>query len=284
MPEGPECLRAADGLDAVLAGCQLTALITHPSGRYRSVPPKQSDSVRWPLYVDTVSCKGKLLIFDLTDATGMPLYAFSTLGMAGQWLTERPSAHLAFELTYLTKEGQAASIYYADQRHFGTFAFETDERAAAKRFNSIATGFYGRYVMEPQEFQQRLRRWGHDYLLKRLMDQKSLASQVGNYLVAEIFYALHLHPEVKCGQLSSEQATWLYEKAAALIRQAYESGTTRRPLEQPAKHKVCGSDALQLQVYKQDRDPLGHLVRHEDGVHKRTIHWVPELQTFGAPQ
>ena len=271
------------GLDTLLAGSRLTKIITYPSGRYRSTLPKQTDNVKWPLTVDAIACKGKLIIFDMTDSTGAVVYAFSTLGMAGQWLTEKPSSHLALELIFRRSDGSDGSIYYADQRHFGTFAFEHDERAALKRFNAIAAGFYGNYVLPLSDFQLRMKRWNHDYLLKRLMDQKSLASQVGNYLAAEIFYTMRLHPKAKCGDLSPDAVKKLYDTAASFIQRAYEGGTSRRPLEKPASGKVCGADVLQLQVYKQDRDPLNHVVHHDEGVHKRTIHWVPEVQTMGSP-
>jgi len=275
MPEGPECTQIANGLNRTLKGTTITSL-TVLGGRFVSTPPKQLSQVTFPLSVTQVYCKGKLIVFDFVDSSQTPLTAFSTLGMTGQWLTE-VSTHTALQLQYTTDDGCVGSVFYCDVRRFGTFMFEHDSREAQKRLNKIAPGFVGSAIITSDEFTTNIRKCGTKPLLKTLMDQQHICSSIGNYLVAEIFYATRLYPDILCSQLTPEQVSLLFSNCQRIIQASYDKGGVSI---RDYKHVsgARGEYGSELAVYGKKKDPLGNDVVQSIGNHGRTIHWVPSLQ------
>lgn len=275
MPEGPEVASIAKGLHKLLCDSSID-YIAIVGGRFEKLPPKQIEEVVFPLTVQRVYCKGKLIVFELQDGLHRSLTAFSTLGMTGQWVIES-SKHSALQFHYISPAGVEGSLYYCDVRRFGTFMFEHDQKAVTKRLNKIAYGFIGECIISFEQFASNIKKHSSKSLLKCLMDQHSLASSIGNYLVAEILYATRLHPEITCGRLTSDQVRELYDGCLRIVTASYEKGgVSIRDYKHVSGAK--GEYGPLLAVYGRSVDPIGNPVIKSLGSHGRTIHWVPNLQ------
>ena len=124
------------------------------------------------------------------------------------------------------------------------------------------------------------------------MDQTK-TSGIGNYILAEALYRARVHPFARVGDLDEEMIADLYTEIRDISNHSFAS--QQEGMQTRAKRaKGCGAGYIhsgsssrqfefKLLVYGQKSDPLGHRVRREEGAHGRTIHWVPEVQTRGAP-
>ena len=139
------------------------------------------------------------------------------------------------------------------------------------------------------------------------MDQKKF-SGVGNYILSEIFYRAKLNPFLNCNDLSDDQWRVLYDqivvvvgthlRATPLIYLLTHSLLTHSLTHSLAFVLIEHSFASQLPslqnkkllsekynnqefnfyVYSRSFCANGYKVIREEGPHKRTIHYVQELQ------
>ena len=115
MPEGPECTRTARQVHRYTQGLTLVnANII--SGRYtKKLPDGFEEFIELlPLKVEEVSVKGKFIYWLLDRDVSI----WTTLGMTGNFKLQ-PSKHT--RLAFYFDDG--SSIYYNDQRNFGTTKF-----------------------------------------------------------------------------------------------------------------------------------------------------------------
>ena len=215
MPEGPECIRIAEGLCKVLLSQSIVAieisLVETP--RFFNGLEATLGNVVFPLSVDKVDCKGKQIYFHLKEATsGKKWYALSNLGMTGVWSLQRePHTHLEL----LLESGK--SIYYCDARRIGNFRLLEDQTEFQSVLDSLAPSFLGDNPITLDTFTTNLRKCNKSYLAPCLTNQHKICSCIGNYLLSEIFYATRLHPEIRCNQLTDAQIQDLYHHTARII-------------------------------------------------------------------
>ena len=119
MPEGPECTRTARQVNRYAQGLTMVNLNV-VSGRYTKQVPAGFEKFmdKLPLKVLEVKVHGKFIYWVLENHISI----WTTLGMTGNFKL-RPSKHT--RLAFYFNDG--SSIYYNDQRNFGTIKFVFDE-------------------------------------------------------------------------------------------------------------------------------------------------------------
>ena len=277
MPEAAEVHLIARELHQRLAGQRVVLVdVTAFEGvRFFKGLAEALAQVAFPLTVDSVAAKGKQLYLHCHDASDRPWFVLHHLGMTGYWsLQPEPHDHLRLSLE------DGTTLYYCDSRKFGNFQLLSDRAAFDRELASLAPS-----LLDPaatyEEFEQRLRKHSGKYLLPCLLDQRCLLSGVGNYLASEGLYAASLHPEVRCGQLSSLQAQALWDGLRSLATRAVAAGgMTMRDYRHLDGSK--GSFAEQLQVYGRVTTPEGQAVRKDTGKHGRSVYWDPVRQPVAA--
>ena len=312
MPEGPEVRAMVDDIRTTLLPSEPVKWSLSKfqvlSGRYKLTDiPKISNLINvLPLNLGKIECKGKFIYFSFKSS----YFFWSTLGLTGWWTfdsPERTNDNARIQLTFskldetLLSPNQSTSnqcdernLFYYDQRNFGTFKISTDENELHEKLASLG---YCWLTNRPtlQQFSDLLnnKRTQSKPLAVFLLNQKKTAG-VGNYLLSEILYNCRLHPWVTCGQLSEEDKESLYWSTLSILVQSYLSQTDQisraNYLKSLDNEFIDGSDrekaiiqfvrqTFSMKVYMQINCPLGYKVRREEGPHKRTIHWVPQLQT-----
>lgn len=171
-----------------------------------------------------VFCKGKAYFIRFTNEISLRAHA----GMEGHWSFEHEKhAHFRFDFGITPNAKQGVSIYYVNQR-FGDFNIFTSEQELAQEVNRLAPGFIGRFLLTLEEWLYRVSKFTAGKMVRRaLLEQDSLCSGIGNYLLAEILYYAKLHTEITFGELSQERITNLYHVCAFTVKGHYE-GTLQK--------------------------------------------------------
>ena len=352
MPEGPEVRTTVDSIKNTLEEVNTNykkykndeeqfrssnpwylSRITFLSGRYheKDVLNLHELNKELPIALKTVACKGKFIFFTLDKSFSL----WSTLGLSGGWTVSPRHAksspylsdHIRLCLTFIrngTNEDRAGmntttqemSLFFYDQRNFGTFKISTDPQELVKKLDSLGHC----WLSGPptlQQFRSILaeKRTQAKPLAVLLMNQKKTAG-VGNYLLSEILYSCRIYPWATCAQLSEEDIQELYFVTLSTVVKSYLSQTDSATREFYFQ-RFCDSwlqrtfydgavdddaDAVggslwsgreqlmeyiqkpfHFTVYMQSHCPRGYRIARAEGPHLRTVHWVQELQTKHAP-
>ena len=128
MPEGAEVRKYGEALAKKVSGATLED-IKFLGGRYSKKPPEGWDffKVQLPGPVVGVGVHGKFLYWILSNDT----YIHNSLGMTGHW-SDKPTHHTRIE--FITSRG---SIFYSDQRNFGTLKFTAGKRTLISKLESL---------------------------------------------------------------------------------------------------------------------------------------------------
>ncbi len=297
MPEGPEVRRSADQLSSRLLNKRIVNAFVGRTGRYVEHPPdgfkefvKELEE-RGPCKVTEVTCKGKFMWWTLDFARRMvgpergeqPWHLWITYGMSGQWSPEE-TKHAGFGIYYSDTgatqdaEGhfiQPPSLYFNDQRHFGTLKFVHSDEQHQKKLATLGPDMLSA-PPEPIDFVNCLLQKSDKTLAEVLMDQ-SVISGVGNYIKAESLYLAELSPHRAVSSLTAVELIQLRQQIINVMRASYNTGgatirTYRNPdgSEGEAQRRFC--------VYNHKTDPLGNPVVKEETLDGRVTHWVPSVQ------
>jgi DNA-formamidopyrimidine glycosylase len=271
MPEGPEVAFIAEQLNKELKSGYINDF-DFIGGRYENHgPPELYDHFieRLPYYIDEVEYKGKLIVFHLTDSQGERWWIFNTLGMSGGWNVEKDK-HAAIEIQFV--DCGVETLYFNDQRRFGTIKFCKDEDEYIKKIKSIASGFLGKYQISFDEFDKNVKKHSSKNITKTLMDQKSICSGIGNYLISEICYLTGINPFNNFDNLSSKQIKLLYDTISKTIQLSYKAGGASIRNYSDLKGND-GAYTYSFNVYNQKQDPEGNEIHKKEGPHKRSL-WI----------
>mmetsp|Transcript_18742 Transcript_18742/g.26884 ORF Transcript_18742/g.26884 Transcript_18742/m.26884 type:complete len:341 (-) Transcript_18742:652-1674(-) len=303
MPEGPEVYSIVDKISTTLKLSEIPksnpwflSNISVISGRYSDKAlPKLSEFINvLPVRLDSVQCKGKFIYFQLANSSSI----WSTLGLSGGWMfSSFQMAHSRICLTFVQERNDTETtteyLHFYDQRNFGTMKLCFDPKLLDEKIDSLGDCWLSGPISY-EKFRNMIKsnRMLTKPLVVFLMNQKKTAG-IGNYLVSEILYKCKWYPFVTCGELDDVDLEILYKNILSLIIQSYLSQT-----DQNSRHlylnkldlNIITSEMLseiqrpfEFCVYMQRFCPQGFLIQRDDGPHKRTIHWVPQLQSKYAP-
>ena len=291
MPEGVEVLIQTNILRNVYLNKNIINIMK--TKKFQRNGLKNTQIATLPLRIKDIWSRGKIIVFELSDTYGNKIFMTSHLGMSGQWVSEKGDhTNLWFDLGYEHPDHpgyyyKTRTLYYNDQRHFGTIEFHTDLTGIWKRHGPcmMATSLvrYGHLDRKDLKPDQKLvsfdtykteiknKRFKADKRIAEFMMDQTRVSGVGNYLRAEILYRSCISPLRTLKSLSDDEIRTLYNNTLLIMNESY---TQKGRYYQGSK---CG-DGFYLRVYKQGQDPNGHNVLTFHDKEKRMCYYVPEIQ------
>ena len=274
MPEGPEVLCITDQLDFYLNGRILSSL--------EWIKGDEESVFELPVKIIRVSCKGKLIIFECRNQKNQKNWIVNSLRMTGNWsLTENKYTRVIFNLVSNIDLGifDITQLYFNDVRQFGTFEFIDDRDEYKEIIDSISYGFIGDYIITYDDFHNSIKKQKKSFLVSKLMDQKSICSGIGNYLLSEILYSCRFHPEIRCSDLDDNLIKRLYDICMNIITTSYRNGGLMIQ-DYTGLNGQNGCYEKYIQVYGRSQDSQGNRVYKIKGKHGRSIWFVQALQTL----
>jgi len=287
MPEGPECTRTTRQLDRAVRGKSLVN-INFISGRYtKQLPTGFADFYialeEKHLPVKGVYNKGKFIWWEFGDL--LPIcYMYTTLGMSGNFKLQ-PSKHTRIGFYF----DDDSSIYYNDQRNFGTVKFVFENSDHERKLNSIGPDMLNN-PCTLVDFLRIARRKPTWTVVKWLMDQGQI-SGVGNIYKSESLFLAGLDPRRTMGSFSDEELEKLYYAVCKVLTASYESGgaTLRNYSDLYNNHgqytrfpsnpsEMVEARGGRVMVYNQKEDIYGNPVERLKLNDGRTTFWSPAIQ------
>ena len=278
MPEGPEVTIIANGLNSLLKDRIILGFEFNTKSRYNKKAPdgfkEFMDTLKDGLVkITEVKNKGKFIYWRFSN--GMIL--FQTLGLSGGWFHEEKK-NSGCELFYRDNY-EVKTLYYDDQRRFGTLKFVSDEKDLGRKLREL-----GPDILNDTEFDLgdwikifKLKRNQNKILVKVITDQK-IISGIGNYLKSEILYEAKLSPHREIHTLTDKELARLYKSARYCINESYKHGGTSLQHYSDINSKE-GTYGLELKVYRKKIDPQGNRIKPEKiGKDSQTTYWVPSVQ------
>jgi formamidopyrimidine-DNA glycosylase len=267
MPEGPECKRVYEGIAEFTKGKTISEFEVL-GGRFLKRAPDLAVKPSVPNRVTGGGVKGKFIWLEFSDETCL----WITLGMSGYWSTE-PKPHSHFRMGF--EDG--ASLYFVDQRRFGTLKF-TQKSELKKKLASLGLDMLNDTTLSLHDFvrQIELPKIQTKTVAEVLMNQ-SIFAGVGNYIKCEILYRSRISPYRLVKDLAAEDLINIWNWGRLIMRTSYsQGGASIRNYRQVSGE--TGLFTFEFEVYAQKQDPLGNTVVREETLDGRTTHWVPELQ------
>lgn len=284
MPEGPECKVIAEGLADLLAGRPITLFEFSNKSRYHNKAPDgfvgftKGLTATTPIIITAIHNKGKFIWWEFSNGWHM----WQTLGLSGGWFHHR-KANSGLEIQFIGTDNRLASLYYDDQRRFGTLKFippadakfETDVKL--KSLGPDILG--GKNEIDLDKFKSRMNKsiLANKQVGNVISDQK-IISGVGNYIRAESLYQAKISPFRQVSTLSPEDIERLYKAIISVAHASYKAGGAS------IRHysdidNVKGTYEFHMQVYGRKKTPEGKDVKadHLAG-DTQTIYWCPEVQ------
>ena len=175
------------------------------------------------------------------------------------------------------------TFYYTDPRRISS-KFEASNDIERYKFhlddvNEPAVLGYDEYGFQPitlDTFRINIRK-SKGFLIKLIMDQRSIVSGIGNYLLSEIMYEAGLDPDVKVSDLNDEDITRLFNSINIIINKSYNAGGVSM---KDYKHidGTHGSFQELLKVYNKSGSIIDSKeILTKKGKHGRNIWYVSNL-------
>ncbi len=233
-----------------------------------------------PLEITDIFYRGKLVFFEFKGPNSKKWWIVNSFRMTGGWRTDKDKySCVEFTLEPKTENGvfDIDKVYYTDKRMLGTMEFIDESENIEKRINDFNYGFLGRYIITLEDFKKNIKKSKTKGLASAIMDQRSICSGIGNYLLSEIFYDCKMYPHIKCNKLTNKNIIDLYNSSVSIITASYENGGVS--VEDFADiYGKKGKHQDLLKVYRKKIDPYGNKVVSEKCNHGRKIFYVPGLQ------
>jgi formamidopyrimidine-DNA glycosylase len=261
MPEIAEVAVIVSQLQSIKKQ-KLTA-VTVLGGKYINNP--FNISITFPTILHSVKHLGKTIIFTFDNNEVIIV----GLGMTGRFsYDEEKHSHIKFSFD--------KPLYFVDSRCFGILSSDMSRITSLAPSIINTPHIYQNNIITEEDFITR----GKILFSKRnictvLMDQRSLTSGVGNYMLSEALYIARINPWISF--VSDQNLKLLYK---ALVKIGNTSlnlgGVSVKTYKDVDGNK--GSGKNQLSVYMKKYDSFGNSVVQKKGPHGRTIHYVHELQ------
>jgi DNA-formamidopyrimidine glycosylase len=280
MPEGPEVTIIAEGLNNILSGSYILDFEFNSKSRYSKKAPDgyldfQKSLIDGLVKVIEVRNKGKFIYWTFSNG----FYLLQTLGLSGGWFREEKrnsGCHLFFKDN---KTYEVGTLFYDDQRRFGTMKFTNDKQVLENKLSQIGPDLLNDKEFDVADWLRIFHkpRNQNKLLIKLITDQK-IMSGIGNYLRAEILYEAKLSPHRIIHTLSDKELSKLYKAAKYCITESYKQGGTSIQHYSDVNDKP-GTYGLELKVYRKKKDPQGKSIKPEKiAKDSQTTYWVPGVQ------
>jgi len=283
MPEGPEVLVIQEGLARLISGKVITGFTFNSKSRYHNKAPDgfvgfSSSLTASQVSVTGIHAKGKFIWWEFSNGWHM----WQTLGLSGGWFHHK-KANSGLELTFQS-DGTEKTLYYDDQRRFGTLKFVQPQEAKYETTGKLNT--LGPDVLSDQAtkftldiFKARLAKsaLATKQVGSVIADQKVI-SGVGNYLRAEALYRAKICPFRLINTLSPSDLATLYHAILWVAHESYKAGGAS------IRHysdidNVKGTYEYQMQVYGRKKTPDGQDVKANKLTgDTQTIYYCPDIQ------
>ena len=284
MPEGPECTRTARQVNRYAQGLTMVNL-NIVSGRYTKQVPVGFEKFlhKLPVKVLEVKIHGKFIYWLLENKISI----WTTLGMTGNFKL-RPSKHT--RLAFYFDDG--SSIYYNDQRNFGTIKFVFDDNTLHRKLTSLGPDM----LNNPCTFDlfnhlatTKRTNWS---VVKWLMEQSNI-SGVGNIYKSESLFLAGISPKRTMKSLNKKEREKLYNAICRILHSAYDAGgaTIRNYsdlYDNHGKYTAFPSNIERIlearwdnkvMCYGRKEDIYGNPIQRVKLDDQRTTFWSPAVQT-----
>lgn len=266
MPEGPEVRRVYEDLRQEIGDSEVTQLQVF-GGRFLKKRPPGLDEVKLPSRVTGGGVKGKFMWLEFETGATM----WITLGMSGYWSTEAVNhAHFGIGLD------NDRSLYFVDQRRFGTIKFSHDRAEIDKKLKSLGMDPLNDLDYSLIQLTAKVLRHYDKPICEVLMNQSVFAG-VGNYIKCEALYRTGISPYRLAGSLKTFELSMLHSTIQDIMKASYRQGGASIRNYQRLDGEA-GEFVFEFEVYGRKTDPRGNVVTRELTPDGRTTHWVPELQ------
>lgn len=130
-------------------------------------------------------------------------------------------------------------------------------------------------IISFEEFETNIKNKGkHKYLASALMDQRTICSGIGNWILSEVFHEAGFDTEIRCDELSEENILKLYRAIYKVIKQGYTNGGVSMS-DYYRIDGTAGSHQNFLQVYGKAGEQInGKFINAKKGPHGRTIYYI----------
>lgn len=300
MPEGPEILITTQFLTTKTKKRTIDK-IEILGGKYSRTGIKGDGLIKeTPITIKSIESKGKFMWFNMIDKNGKNVYMLNTFGLTGRWTFNRENnSRIEFSMKSNTVKDKTYHLYFVDDIGYGTMEFTDDVNILESKINKLAPDILKSNINNDeivQRIEKLVSKSRRDLnLVKILMDQETLVSGIGNYLVAEILYDAKLDPHRQLNDLSKDEKNVLAQSMRKIAKYAYynnNSGYMTYFEEFMKTHSkkidngefpnyqsdIISDDKFEIKVYQKMFDPHGHTVQKDKIMKNRTIHWVPYEQ------
>lgn len=290
------------------------------SGRYMKETPDKYDEITklLPLALQEINCKGKFIYFKLENSISL----WSTLGLQGRWRVSRsslerdqrvkscsggksgnselipkpitgstgvnPSPYLRLEwLFHCFESNETKILCYYDKIQYGTLKISLSDVELQSKLKTLGPCWLSDPISS-EEFYNLIKKTKPSRPLAVFLMDQSKTSGIGNYILSDVLYQSKIHPWAVCGDITEEMSRSLHESIADIVATSYKLQSIKYELNNEQRGTLRTKlpsrlDEHKLKVYMQDKCPEGHAVLREMGSHKRSIHWVPQVQILGKP-
>lgn len=300
MPENAEVALTGEMLSGY-AKCYLLH-VEVVGGRYtrKELPGLKTTLAHLPCRLARVKTHGKFLWMEFDElfthrasqSKGKRMYLLNTLGLEGRW-SHTKIKHSAVKFWFYDPTvNEIRTLWWADQRNFGTLAFTQDREILDKKLSKLAPDLllskhnmreiWRRYCKAKES-----KKWAGKPIVELLMDQLAVVSGIGNYLSAEILYAAKLAPATVVKTVDEKTFRRLYEAMCTVVASSYYGNKTRYvdhlgelvPKRTPLKNYKEEDSDFEFRVYQQ-KEVDGEKVIRERILSTRAslTYWCPSVQ------
>lgn len=280
MPEGPELAASKDAIISKVKNASMINFHICDSSRYNKKMPVGFTEFASELKLNSptirdIKVKGKFMWWELAFPNQKThWYMWVTYGMSGFW-SQKKSKHSSFFIEAKTLDSNLVSLYFDDQRRFGTLHFINDESKHIKKINSLGPCVISEKITY-ETFSKRICKKPNKPIAEVLLDQSCL-SGVGNYLRAEILYSSRINPWRRVSSLTRDELEAILFNTTFIAKKSYDSqGASIKNYHLPDGNN--GAAQFYFNVYGRSTDHQGNNVIREKDSNGRTIHWCPSVQ------
>lgn len=314
MPEIAEVRLISDNIRFFLQGNQIVNIeIMHPetiqnwlNKSVKGVLEFNSFLTAEKVIFQAIKTKGKFCwITACGSTTGKIWYAMIGFGMSGNIRPEPTDEflkvyksndnivtkdeylkHCHLKFNYKGADGLIKAIYYHDFRRFGSWTFTDnvallDAKLAKLGIDPLDTSV----SLTDSDLISRFRVRNSQNICKALMGQELIAG-VGSYIKAETLYTAKIHPLALIKDIPDDALLTLYKAIQTIAQDAYIAGGASL-YTYTGMHGDKSEFKTTLKVYGRTKDDLGNAVERipdSKSPDKRSIFWVPSVQTIGVAQ